>query len=337
MEISAQLQLLLQSPKNIVITTHHKPDGDALGSSLGLKYFLEKLNHKVSVISPSDFPYFLDWLPGASEVHIYKPENTEVKNLTLNADIIFCLDFNHLSRVYDYQHWLAESKAYKVMIDHHLEPQGFEDARYWRTSACATAELVLDFIQDLGQSVLVDDRIATCLYTGIMTDSGSFRFESTTADLHRKVAFLIEKGADNAEIHRRVYDTVTESKVRVLGYCLSNKLEIIPEYHTAILSLSKEELDGFKVGTGDTEGIVNYGLAIQGIYMAVFIVERPELVKLSFRSIGSVPANEIAAKYFKGGGHKNAAGGQSTDSLESTINKVKSVLPEYLEILKSQE
>lgn len=333
MENLSVLKAILSASKRIVVTTHHKPDGDAMGSSLGLYHYLVLKGHNVQVITPSDYAYFLHWLPGNGDVTVFPEAEEKSAELIAAADLIFCLDFNHLARINNLGLFVEQSKATKVMIDHHLEPQGFDDFRLWKTQACATAELVVEFIELMGDKYLINKDIATCLYTGIMTDSGSFRFPSTTASLHRKVADLIEAGADNSYIHERVYDTYSESRLRFLGYCVKDKLQVLPAYKTAMISLSKEELKEYQIITGDTEGIVNYALAINGIKLAVFVVERDGIIKLSFRSKSDFPANEIAKKYFEGGGHRNAAGGQSKDSLEDVVKKVKSILPEYQELL----
>jgi phosphoesterase RecJ-like protein len=324
----------LAQPCKIIITTHHKPDGDAMGSSLGLyQYFLKK-GHQVKVISPTDYPFFLHFLPHNSEVNIYTEKTEESKQLVADADLIFCLDFNTLSRINELGEEVRKSSALKIMIDHHLEPEGFDDYRHWNTKACATAQLIYDFIvYQLNDGDLIDKDIATCLYTGIMTDSGSFRFPNVTSDLHRIVADLMDAGAINWEIHQQVYDNSTEGRLKFLGYCLSNKLEVFREFNTALITVSKADIKKFDIQTGETEGVVNYALSINGIKLAAFIVERSDQVKLSLRSVGDFPANEICKKYFNGGGHKNAAGGQSTDSFEAVIEKFKSILPEYKNLL----
>ena len=324
----------LAQPCKIIITTHHKPDGDAMGSSLGLyQYFIQK-GHQVKVISPTDYPFFLHFLPHNAEVIIYTEKEEESKQLVADAELIFCLDFNALSRINELGEEVRKSSALKIMIDHHLEPEGFDDYRLWNTKACATAQLIYDFIvNQLNDGDLIDKDIATCLYTGIMTDSGSFRFPNVTSDLHRIVADLIDAGAVNWKIHQQVYDNSTEGRLKFLGYCLSNKLEVFREFNTALITVSKADIKKFDIQTGETEGVVNYALSINGIKLAAFIVERSDQVKLSLRSIGDFPANEICKKYFNGGGHKNAAGGQSTDSFETVIEKFKSILPEYKNLL----
>ncbi len=329
-----ELKGLLASPSSIVITTHHKPDGDAMGSSLGLYNYLIQKGHRVKVVTPTDYPVFLHWMPNNTEVVVYTEHRELSHDLVAQADLIFCLDFNTLSRIGDLGEHVRSAKAPKVLIDHHLEPENFDDFRYWSINACATAQLVYDFIvKEMKEPELINKDVASCLYAGIMTDSGSFRFPNTTAEVHHIVASLIDKGAENYKIHQLVYDNFSENRVRFLGYCLSNKLEVFTEYNTALIWVSREELAQYDIGTGDTEGLVNYGLSINGIRLAALIVERDDLVKLSLRSTGDFPANEICKKFFNGGGHRNAAGGQSTESLQDTVNKFKSILPEYKSLL----
>ena len=325
-----ELTDLLATPQKIVITTHHKPDGDAMGSSLGLYAYLIQKGHHVSVITPTDYPYFLHWLPNNSDVIVYTDNKTESEKLVAEAALIFCLDFNTLSRINELGELIRVSDAYKIMIDHHLEPEDFDDFRHWNINACAAAQLVYDFIVNVlndGETLTKD--IATCLYTGIMTDSGSFRFPSATSTVYRIAADLIDLGAEHWKIHQLVYDNATENRLRFLGHCISNKLELLREYNTAIISVTAEELKSFNIVTGDTEGIVNYALSVNGIKLAAFIIERPDRVKISLRSTGDFPANEICKKYFNGGGHRNAAGGASEKSLEETVADFKSILAEY--------
>ena len=329
-----QLKDLLAKPRHIVITTHHKPDGDALGSSLGLYNYLVQKGHHVKVISPTDYPYFLQWLPNNPEVIVFTEKPDESKKLIAEAEFIFFLDFNSLSRINEMGPLIKESPAKKVMIDHHLEPEDFDDYRHWSINACATAQLVYDFIASkMGDRALINKDVATCLYTGIMTDSGSFRFPTTTAEVHHIVAELIASGAENSKIHQLVYDNFSEGRLRFLGHALLNKLEVLPELNTAVISISKSDLQKYNIITGDTEGLVNYALTINGIKLAALIVERPDRVKLSLRSTGDFPANEICKKYFDGGGHRNAAGGHSEEPLDQVVLKFKSILPEYKELL----
>lgn len=328
------LKELLAEPKHIVITTHHKPDGDAMGSSLGLYNYLVQKGHFVRVITPTDYPVFLQWLPNNPEVIIFTEKPDESKDLIAKADLIFCLDFNALSRINELGDLVRDAKGKKVMIDHHLEPEGFDDFRHWTINVCSTAQLIYDFIVTImDEKDLINKDVATCLYTGIMTDSGSFRFPTTTADVHRIVAELIECGAENSKIHQLVYDNFSENRLRFLGHCLLNKLEVFPEYKSAIIAIRKEELEKYQISTGDTEGIVNYALSINGIRLAVMIIERPDKVKLSLRSTGDFPANEICKKYFNGGGHRNAAGGFSDDPIDIVREKFNTIFPEYKPLL----
>ncbi|WP_026896916.1 DHH family phosphoesterase [Daejeonella oryzae] len=330
----ASLKELLAQPKQIVITTHHKPDGDAMGSSLGLYNYLVQKGHHVRVITPTDYPTFLQWLPNNPEVLIYTDKKTESESLVANAELIFCLDFNALSRINELGKYVGESKALKVMIDHHLEPEGFDDYRHWTINACATAQLVYDFIVNImDERHFINKDVATCLYTGIMTDSGSFRFPTTTAEVHHIVADLINCGAENSRIHQLVYDNFSESRLRFLGHCLINRLEVFTEYNSALITVTKDDLQKFQITTGDTEGIVNYALSINGIRLAALVIERPDRVKLSLRSTGDFPANEICKKYFNGGGHRNAAGGFSDKKIEAVVEEIKSILPEYKTLL----
>ncbi|QJD96793.1 bifunctional oligoribonuclease/PAP phosphatase NrnA [Mucilaginibacter robiniae] len=330
----ASLSQLLNQPQKIVITTHHKPDGDAMGSSLGLYNYLIQQGHHAKVITPTDYPEFLNWMPGNEEVIIYT-ENTELSaQLVADADLVFCLDFNTLTRINALGELVRSSTAIKVMIDHHLEPEDFDDYRHWDIKACATAQLVYTFIvNELQRPDLISADVATCLYTGIMTDSASFRLPNTTAAVHRITADLIDAGAVNWRIHELVYNSSSEMRLRFLGHCLRNKLEVLYEYNTAIITITRQELKEFEVITGDTEGIVNYALSIAGIRLAALMVERADRVKLSLRSKGEFPANEICKKYFNGGGHRNAAGGHSELTLEQVTQQFKQLLPEYKTLL----
>ena len=326
----SEIKSLLATPQKIVITTHHKPDGDAMGSSLGLYAYLIQLGHHVKVITPTDYPQFLHWLPNNSDVIVYTEHTEDAAMMVAEAALIFCLDFNSLNRINELGELVRSSAAYKLMIDHHLEPEDFDDYRHWNINACAAAQLVYDFIvNELEDAKHMNKDIATCLYTGIMTDSGSFRFASATSAVYRIAADLIDAGAEHWRIHQLVYDNATENRLRFLGHCLSNKLEVLREFNTAIISVTKEELDKFNIVTGDTEGIVNYALSINGIKLAAFIIERTDKVKLSLRSTGDFPANEICKKFFGGGGHRNAAGGVSEKSLGETVAEFKSILVEY--------
>ncbi|AVR45931.1 DHH family phosphoesterase [Christiangramia fulva] len=329
-EITAELA----KAENIVIVPHKGPDGDAIGASLGLLHYFKNKGHKAKVIAPNDYPHFLKWLPGNEEVINYEQSKTEAEKLISEAEIIFTLDFNDLSRAGDMQEVLKTSKAVFVMIDHHQEPSDYAEFTYSDATMSSTCEMVYEFLHKLRADKEITPEIATCLYTGIMTDTGSFRFSSTSSDTHRAVAELIDRGAKNFEIHSRVFDTNSENKLQLLGTALQN-LKVNKKFKTAYISLSQEELQRHNFKKGDTEGFVNYGLSLEGIIFAVIFIEKEneDLVKISFRSKGDFDVNQFARKHFEGGGHINAAGGKSNLSLNDTIVKFNRILPEYKEEL----
>lgn len=331
------LKAALSVPRKIVITTHFKPDADALGSSLGMANYLMKKGHDVQVITPSDYPAFLFWMKGNDDVLVYRPEIADQVRMRVNAaDIILTLDFSNLNRIDDMGEMVRESPAYKINIDHHLEPEKFANFTLWNTKAAATCELCFELIDALGDKSLIDADIADCLYAGIMTDTGNFRHGNTTQNVHEVIAELIQLGADNTKVARKIYDGNSLNRLRFIGYALSEKLTVMPEYHTAYFAITAEELQRFESQTGDTEGLVNYALSLKGIVFAAMFTDRKQAVKMSFRSVGEFPANEIAAKYFNGGGHRNAAGGKSDDTLQETIEKFRSVVPAYKELLDKE-
>jgi phosphoesterase RecJ-like protein len=330
------LKAFLDTPRTAVILTHFKPDADALGSSLGLCGYLKKKGHTVKVITPSDYPNFLSWMPGNDQVLIFQKDKPELPSkLISQADIVFCLDFNSLSRINDLGEMVQKSSAKKVLIDHHLEPEKFADFEEWDITAASTAELVFQVIDALGDKDLIDPNIAECLYAGIMTDTGGFRHPNTTHKVFVTAAALVSYGADPAKISKLIYDTNSLERLRLLGFVLGQKLQVLPEYKTAFITLNSEELKKFGSQTGDTEGLVNYGLSIKGIKLSVMISDRKENIKLSFRSLGEFSVNEFARKHFEGGGHKNAAGGQTNLTLEQTLKKFLDLLPLYKEQLQA--
>lgn len=331
----AEIKPILESEKKpgIIITTHHKPDADALGSSLGLYHILCGLGLTPEVISPTDYGNFLKWLPGEKQVINFEEYTSDCIQKIEQADLIFCLDFNALKRINKMGDYVAASKAKKVLIDHHLEPEGFEDFRLWSTKASSTSELIYWFVELLGYEHLVNADIASCLYAGIMTDTASFKHNSTTPTTHRVVANLLEHAIRPSIIHEEIYDNYSENRTRFIGYCLDKKLQLFPEFATAIITVSEEELKLYGIITGDTEGLVNYGLTIGGVVFSILIVDRSIIRKMSFRSKGNFPANEFARTYFNGGGHFNAAGGESNDSLQETEARCIRALSDYKEKL----
>tara|TARA_R110002124_G_scaffold147576_2_gene312861 strand:+ start:897 stop:1925 length:1029 start_codon:yes stop_codon:yes gene_type:complete len=324
------LKRFLEKPKNIVIIGHRNPDGDAVGSTLALKHYLDKKGHGATVVMPNEYPDFLHWLPGSETVYRFDWQNKQSQKAISNSDIIFLLDFNTLHRVgYDMQNTLEKYPNDFVMIDHHQQP---DDVTYMYsdTEICSTCQMVYQFIEMNNDLNLIDAAIATCLYTGIMTDTGSFRFRSTTSKTHRIIADLIDKGAENDRIHNNVYDANSYNRLLLLGKALSN-LQILPTYKTAYITLTDEEKKRFDFQKGDTEGIVNYALSLKGIVFAAIFIEDSEqnLVKISLRSKGKFSVNQFARNHFEGGGHDNAAGGKSNVSLAETVTKFSGLLGQY--------
>jgi bifunctional oligoribonuclease and PAP phosphatase NrnA len=327
------LQSLLAAPKKVVIVTHFKPDADALGSSLGLAGYLIKKGHSVDVITPSDYPDFLAWMPGKEIVTALskdsKAPEKKAQVLIAKAEVIFCLDFSNLKRINELGDMVKVATAKKMMIDHHLEPEHFADFEKWDVSSASTAELIYELIDELGEKELIDEDIANCLYAGLMTDTGGFRHNNTTHKEFEVASELVSRGAKPSEVAKNIYDTNSLERLRLTGYVLSQKLIVLPEFSTAYMTITWEELNRFGAQTGDTEGLVNYGLSIKGIKMAVLMYDRKEEIKLSFRSLADFDVNSLARKHFEGGGHKNASGGQSKLSLEETMKKFLAILPEY--------
>ncbi|OWP83738.1 DHH family phosphoesterase [Flavobacterium davisii] len=319
---------LLATPKNITIIPHRNPDGDAMGSTLGLYHFLKQLGHKATVIAPNDFPSFLAWLPSSEQVLIYEKDSLRSQKELNSSDLIFTLDFNALHRTGDLmESFLSTLDKTFIMIDHHQLPDSYALYQYSDTSMSSTCEMIYHFIHFIGYEKLIDTTIATCIYTGLVTDTGSFRFSSTTSTTHKVAADLIKKGIKNAEIHNNLFDTSSYDRLQLLGKALQN-MQLMENHKTSYITLSQEELNHFSHQKGDTEGFVNYGLSIKEIdFTAIFIENKEEgIIKISFRSQGSFDVNQFARNYFNGGGHLNAAGGKSTLSLEETVNKFISIV-----------
>ena len=316
------IQLLLATPKKIAIIPHRGPDGDAMGSTLGLYHFLLKNKHHPVVVSPNEFPDFLAWMPGAETVKIFEKDKQNCTKILEEAELIFTLDFNALHRTGEMEHVLAKLKAPFVMIDHHQKPDDYAAVTYSDTSFGSTCEMLYNFISFLGKKEDIDKTIGTCIYTGILTDSGSFRFPKTTGTTHRIVAELIDLGVENTEIPSLLFDNSSFGRLQILGRALQNMI-VITEHKTAYTTLTQDELNSFDYVKGDTEGIVNYGLSIKGIvFTAIFIENKEEkIIKISFRSQGDFDVNQFARDHFNGGGHRNAAGGKSEASMEETKKK----------------
>ena len=326
----------LDEPKNVVITFHQKPDADAMGSGLGLYNFLIQLGHNVTVISPTNWAGFLSWMPGAKKVIDFEMQNEKAKNTLKDVQWLFCLDFNVLSRTKKMEIPLQELNCTKILIDHHQQPQvevfdyGVSD-----TKKSSTAEMVYDFIVNSGHADKINSDVAECLYAGVMTDTGSFRFNSTSADVHRMVAALKDKGLNHSQIHENLFDNFLENRFRFFGNILLNRMQVFYEYNTALIAIPQQDLIKYNVKTGDTEGLVNFPLSIKGIKLAAVVIDRGDERKSSFRSKGGFDVNTFARKYFNGGGHFNAAGGKNTESLDEVVKKFKEAIKENKEQLTS--
>jgi len=322
------INTLLTQDSKIVILTHYNPDGDAIGSSLGLKHYLKAKGILAEVIVPNDFPKFLKWMPEAKKVIIAEYKRKLASDMIAGADVIFCLDFNSPSRIGLLGEWLVKAPGKKILIDHHQQPEQF-DFVYSDTVIPATSQMIYHFIEAMNDEKLVNQDMSECLYTGIMTDTGGFRFRSTSATTHRIIANLIEHGADPAMITSNTWDTNTVSRLHLLALVLG-RIEVVNDGTVAVLSLTRNELKEFGFQKGDTEGFVNYGLSIAGVKMSAFFMEDlyEDFVKISFRSKDDVDVNQFSRKYFNGGGHINAAGGKSLDSLAGTIVNFKEKVKE---------
>ncbi len=327
-EINELSDLIVQCQKPLIIT-HYNPDGDAMGSSLAFYQYLIKKGKDPIIVTPNDYPDFLHWLPGNDKVVVYKRNCGTVLNAIKEADVIFALDFNAPDRTEGLEKYLEEASAKKVIMDHHPEPGDFADIIISNTQYSSTAELVYHVIESLNDTELIDKDIAECIYTGIMTDTGSFNYNSSNPYTYFVVSKLIDLKINKDKIYWNIYDNYSADRMRLLGYCLYKKMEVFPEYNTAILSITKEEQKDFSFAPGDSEGFVNYPLSIKGMRFTAIFIEKEKQVKISFRSKGDFPANKFAEDHFNGGGHKNASGGHSTDSLEITLKKFRELLPKY--------
>jgi phosphoesterase RecJ-like protein len=320
---------LLTEPRTIVIVMHQKPDADAMGSSLGLFHVLTSIGHRATVISPTNWAEWLSWMPGAELVIDYELNTDHANNVLNTADWIFCLDFNVLHRTRKMAEPIEKAKGKRILIDHHQQPQkevfsyGISD-----TTKSSTSEMIFDFIQSSSQGHRINQIVAECLYAGVMTDTGSFRFSSSTSSVHRMVAVLKDTGFDHTKVHENLFDNFLENRLRFIGHALLNRMEVFYEYNTALISIPWKDLVKYQIRTGDTEGLVNYPLSIQGIKFAALIIDRDEEIKCSFRSKGGFDVNLFARNYFEGGGHRNAAGGRSSQTLDQTTQRFRASLLE---------
>ena len=326
---------LITLPANVIITMHQKPDGDAMGSSLALYHFLKQFGHSVTVISPTNWADFLNWMPEVSKVIDFDKNKVKASELINAADYLFCLDFNILHRTKNMEKVLELAPGQRILIDHHEQPQtAVFQYGVSITAKSSTCEMVYDFITSSGHADKITNEVAQCIYTGLMTDTGSFRFPAASGSVHRAVAHLKDLGLKHTTIHDNIYDSSLENRLRFMGFVLLNRMEVFYEYNTALIAITKADLLKFHVQTGDTEGLVNYPLSIQGIKMAALVIDRDEERKWSFRSKGNIDVNTFARTYFEGGGHYNAAGGRSSASLAETVEKFKQSIEEQKSILE---
>ena len=320
---------LLEEKSDVLITTHYNPDGDAIGSSLALYHFLSSQGIKSKVLIPNELPSFLQWMPGVQDAVIYV-ENPEVGNaLIAAADLIFCMDYNGLGRVKLFADQLREANATRILIDHHVQPENEFDLSFSVISVSSTSELLYQIIQEAGLVTAITKEMAECFFVGIMTDTGSFSFACNRPETFEIAANLIKTGMDVERIHRMVYDTYSESRMRLLGHCLSSNMKVLPEYATAYIWLTMEDLEKYEYQQGDTEGVVNYALSIQNVAVAALFTERNDRVRVSLRSKGEFSVNEFARAHFNGGGHRNAAGGDIFKNMPETLKWFESLLPGY--------
>lgn len=331
---------LLSTANNIALIPHRNPDGDAMGACLALFHFFQQSSKRVVVISPNDFPAFLNWMPSIQQSFCFENQEEKCKQQLKESEVIFYLDFNSLDRVGDQmQLFLEQLNCTKVMIDHHEEPKQIANYTYSDPAKASTCEMVYEFIEKIAPNEYLNLATATCLYTGIMTDTGSFRFPATTSHTHRIIADLIDRGADNARIHSNVYDNNSMNRLQLLGKSLS-KLIVLGEFKTAYICLSRQDFNTPNHKKGDTEGVVNYALSLKGIVFAVLFTEDldQDMIKISFRSKGTFSVSAFARNYFQGGGHENAAGGRSFKSMQETVTIFKDLLPLHqTELINSYE
>jgi len=325
----AYLKKLLGEKTDVLITTHYNPDGDAIGSSLAMYHFLISRGIKAKVLIPNELPSFLQWMPGIDAAIIYS-DNTEYGDAVINdADLIFCMDYNALSRVKLFTDQLRNSDATKVLIDHHIQPENEFDLTFSVISVSSTSELLFQILVELGFAEAISKEMAECFFVGIMTDTGSFSFACNRHETFDIAAELIKTGIDVEKIHRMVYDTYSESRMRLLGHCLGTNMKVLPEHATAYIWLTKAELNQYDYQQGDTEGVVNYALSIQNVAVAALFTERDDRVRVSLRSKGEFSVNEFARAHFNGGGHRNAAGGDIFMKMPEALSWFESLLPAY--------
>lgn len=330
-------QLLGKKPEQIVLVAHENPDGDAVGSAVGLAEMLKNQGHETTVLVPNDFPRFLKWFSSKTEIIIYSKNKKEAKERLNNAGILFCVDFNEPKRAGHLEKKIIKFDKPKVLIDHHPNPSEFVDFMISEPGYSSTAELIFDVAGILDIKKYLNREAAEALYTGIMTDTGSFSYNTNNSNTFKVVAELITFGINTDEIQSKVYHNFSADRMRMLGHCLKNNMEVFSEYRSAVIYISKLELGKYEYQPGDTEGFVNYPLSINNIVFSALFIEQDGFVKASFRSKGTFPANEFSRSHFEGGGHRNAAGGESKLKLNETVEKFRKLLEQYKQQLVTTE
>jgi len=331
-ELIKQLeQLLKSSSKSIVLVPHMHPDGDAMGSVLGLWRVLQNYGLKVKVVSPTKYPEFYHWMDGHDQVTIYSHHPKQAARIIEESDLLICMDFNQLSRLGDMKPLVENYQGKKVLIDHHPNPGNFTDLVFSDVTCSSTAELIFSMLQSTDFNSFVDRNAATSFFTGIMTDTGSFDFNVSDPRTFEAVAELTRLGIDQLDIHSRVYDNYSVDRMKLMGFCISNRMTVYPQYHAAVMYITLEDQKAFNFKTGDNEGFVNMPLSIKGVVFSALFTEKDKYTKVSFRSKGEFAVNEVSEKYFNGGGHRNAAGGELYASLQETLALFEKLLPEFEE------
>ncbi len=332
MKLSSELHQLIRVPQNVAILSHRNPDGDAIGSSLAMRHYLEQHGHTVHVLFPSEYPLEFEVLPGASDILIWDLQQEECKQVLQRKNFFIFLDFNAYSRIDRLGEAVKNLPGQRLMIDHHLYPDQIADFIISEPEASSTCEMIYRFITAMGDGQKINPTVGKCIFTGLITDTGSFR-HATNPHVYRIAADLVERGTDDSSIQDMIFNSQTERTLRLLGHCLSNRMEYFPEFRTAMIWLTRKDYEQFNIQRGETEGIVNYLLSMKDVRLAAFIHNQPSVVKLSLRSKGDIDVQEMCKKHFNGGGHKNASGAYSHEGLKATIDKFKALLPAYKDIL----
>jgi phosphoesterase RecJ-like protein len=323
----------LNKAEKIVIVVHVGPDGDAMGSSLGLWHYLMTIEKEPTIIVPTAFPNFLKWMPGSENVMVYEEKKEACEQIISNAELIFTLDFNVPNRMAKMEAAIMNAPAPKILVDHHLHPGDYAKVTISYPEISSTSELVFRLICRLGDFSKINLASAECIYTGMMTDTGAFTYNSNKPEIYTIINELIKLGVDKDDIYRRVFNNYSADRLRLMGYALYKKMKLYPEYKAALITLSLAELKEFNFQNGDAEGLVNMPLSIDGVLFSVFMREDPDKIKISLRSQGTFPANKVSADLFNGGGHLNAAGGESYTTLEAAVRKFEDALADYKDFL----